>query len=93
MTPITGRILVVEVGKPVPLSIGPKQVARVDIFALTTNTKTVAIGDETVSEVAGNESGLPLSATDYVTYTDVDLSEWFIDAKVAGEGVRWLAVV
>lgn len=88
-----GRTLVRTPGKPVPLLIEPKVVKRVSIYALAGNGDIVAVGDRTISEVSGRETGMPLSAKDIAVFEDEDMSQIFIDAATTGEGVRWLAEV
>lgn len=88
----SGRTIVRTPGKPVPLSIIPKQVLRLSIYALTDNSDVIAVGDKKVSEVSGNENGMPLDAKDIAVFEDEDMNQIFIDAGTANQGVRWLAV-
>lgn len=83
-------------GTRVPLIDHPRFVDRVDIFALEGNSGAgnlaiVAVGDRTVSQASGSESGTPLFPGDPVTFHRLDLSTIFIDARTANNGVRWLA--
>ncbi len=90
---ISGRTLVATPGKIVPLSITSQPTTRVTVFALGTNSGEIAIGDKTISAVSGKETGMPLEAKDAITYDNEDLSKIYIDAEVAGNGVRWDAVL
>lgn len=92
--PQSGRQTVTTAGTPEPLSRAPFPVAQVDVFALDANTLRVYVGDHAVSGVASNETGLPLSAKEQVTFEGpVDLANIWIDAVVSGEGVTWIARV
>lgn len=84
-----GRRTVTEVGNPVRLVAYPKLVTHVDIFALDANADRVHVGCQNVRATTGMESGWPLSAKEAVTFTNVDLSTIWLDARVATEGVSW----
>lgn len=56
----------------------------VTIKALGTNTDTVYIG---ASDVAST-NGYPLDALDSLTVSSDNLSEWYVDSAVDGEGIR-----
>ena len=93
----SGRTIIVTPGNALPLMLESFPVRRVDIFAITGQSGIVAVGDEDISEVTGNETGIPISAGELVTITSfdgrltMDLSQIFIDCDTADQGVRWLA--
>lgn len=90
---VSGRTIVKTAGKAVPLTIDSLKVRRIDVFALTNQSGTIAIGDKDISQLTGNENGLPLLTKEAWTELELDLSEVYIDSDADGDGVRWLAVV
>lgn len=89
MSILDGRQVVATPGTAVALSDVTLEVLHVEITALATNTDIVAIGGRHVSQVVGSETGYGPSANGIVMLTNIDLSTVWIDAAVAGEGVRW----
>lgn len=62
---------------------------RIDIVALSTNTKQIAVGSSTVSAQTSTESGVILQPTGSYTLFITNLSKVFIDSLVDGEGVTY----
>lgn len=90
---VGGRLTVDTIGHPEPLSDTEMIVAHVDIMALATNTDNIALGAKDVRAIAGNESFWELEPKNIWSLDNVDLSTIYIDAVVAGEGIRWGAIV
>lgn len=88
-----GRTIVPVIGEPVPLVIDSITPRRVYVYAITGQTGTIAVGNKNVSQVSGNENGLPLQADDFIIFENEDMSQIYIDSSVANEGVRWLAII
>jgi len=90
----SGRATVDTVGSPVQLQEEPLKVLSVHVFPLSSNTGVVAIGGPETRQASTEEAGLPLlNKLHEFSEIDTDLSVIWIDAAVAGEGVRWLAVI
>lgn len=87
------RRTVPTIGKPVPLVDQSMPVAHVTIFAMSTNTGRIYLGDNGVQAVAGLESGFQMFTNDSQTFHDVDLKDIWIDATVVDEGVTIGVVV
>jgi hypothetical protein len=86
-----GRTIVNTPGIAVPLSESSLLVRTVSGFAFAANTDDVHVGDRRVRARVGEASGALLDARESFTFDNVDLSEVWIDAIVANEGVTWLA--
>lgn len=94
MTPINGRITILTPGKPQPLWAIPRSVRTVTISALAANASAIHVGGFSVRARAGEANGLPMSGgtrPDQATFDNVDLSQIWIDAVTAAEGVSFLA--
>lgn len=89
--PVSGHREVLTAKTPVRLAEHPVRMARLDIWALATNTTKVYVGAENVSAVAGSETGAPIDAGDSIWFEDVELSNIWLDVETSGEGVTWLA--
>ena len=95
MKPYNARIVILTPGKPQALSETPRPVKTVTVAALAENTTAVHIGGPNVRARAGEANGLPMLVTssrpDTATFDDVDLSQIWIDAITASEGISFLA--
>ena len=94
MKPYNARVIVLTSGKAVPLSEIPLPVKTVTVAALPGNTTVCYIGDASVRARAGEQNGLPINGgtrPDMWTWNDVDLSQIWLDAVTANEGVSLLA--
>lgn len=91
MKPYNARVIVNTPGTAVPLSEAPMRAITVTVVAFAANTEDVHIGARGVRARAGEANGLPIAAREAFTWNDVDLSEIWIDAEVALEGVSCLA--
>lgn len=94
MRPLNSRVIVFEPGTAVPLYNVSMPVKTVTVAALSGNTTAIHIGGANVRARAGEANGLPMSGgtrPDMWTWTDVDLSQIYIDAITAEEGVSFLA--
>lgn len=90
----SGRTTVDTVGSPVQLLETPLRVLSVHVFPLRSNTGLVAIGGPETRQGATDEAGLPLlNERHEFSEIDTDLSLIWVDAAIAGEGVRWMAVI
>ncbi len=93
----SGRTIITTPGHARPLLDESFPCRRVDIAAISAQSGIVAVGDEDVSEVTGNETGMPASADHIIVIesgdgrNSEDLSKIFIDCDTADQGVRWLA--
>jgi hypothetical protein len=92
---VQGRRVVTTPGTPVQMSTTSQSAVQVRVRALTTNTNNVALGgDNTVRAAAGSETGVVLKATDPSIVIEVDdVTDLWVDAVTAGEGVVWMATV
>lgn len=87
-----GRKTVAVAGTAVAL--GPSGAcAWVTVTALPTNTGLVHVGGSGVLATPGSETGVPLAARESVTVPVTNVASVFVDARVAGEGVTYLAGV
>lgn len=94
MKPYNARVVILTPGKPQPLCELPKLVKTVTVAALAANTTAIHIGGSGVRARAGEANGLPMmggNRPDTATFENVDLSQIFIDAITASEGVSFLA--
>ncbi len=90
----SGRTTVDTVGSPVQLLESSLPVASIHVFPLRSNTGVVAIGGPETRQAAGEEAGMPLlNERHEFSEIDTDLSLIWVDAAIAGEGVRWMAVI
>ena len=90
----SGRTIVGTAGSPVQLREESVPVLSIHVFPLEGNDGVVAIGGPETRETTDEETGLPLHSKDMeFSEIDTDLSLIWIDAAIAGEGVRWLAVI
>ena len=94
MKPYNARVVILTPGKPQPLSETTRLVSTVTVTALAANTTAIHVGGSQVRARAGEANGLPMSGgtrPDSATFDSVDLSQIWIDAITAGEGVSFLA--
>lgn len=94
MKPYNSRVIVIAPGTPRPLCDHPFVVKEVTIAALATNTRAIHVGGSGVRARDGEANGLPVlngQRPDMWTWHDVDLSQVWIDAIIAEEGVSILA--
>ena len=90
----SGRTTVDTVGSPVQLLETPLRVLSIHVFPLRSNDGLVAIGGPETRQAGSDEAGLPLLNELHEFYEfDTDLSLIWVDAAVAGDGVRWMAVI
>ena len=76
-------------GTPEPLIGVSTAITKVDITALSSNTNTIVVGDNTVDATLATRTGTPLEPGDSVTIEIDDLNKVYIDAEVNGEGVTF----
>lgn len=95
MTFKSGRVTVTTPGKPVRLCDVSIIARRCAIYAMHANTASVAVGDETVLAQSAAYNAPLLDAKDIFPFPieDVDLSTIWVDARVANEGVVYVAAV
>ncbi len=86
-----GNQLITTAGFREPLSVTPLSARKLFIQALASNTTLVFVGDVSVLAAAVSPAGIGLDASESLILEDVDLSQVYIDARTAGEGVSWLA--
>jgi hypothetical protein len=87
-----GHKEVTAAGTPVPLASTLTAAKWVTVQAYRSNTGYIAIGGSntvSASTTAGTGTGLSLAAGDNVTFPCDDLSDFWLDATVNGEGVRF----
>lgn len=87
----SGRQIVDVVGQPQVFSAAPMRVGKVIIHALRTNTSLVAVGDQRVRATVDYEEGILLWPDQEVELSNIDLSQLYLDVRVAAEGVRWFS--
>jgi hypothetical protein len=94
MSPLNARVIVLTPGQSVPLSDQPLVVRSVTVAAIPGNANVVYLGGSNVRARVGEQNALPINGgtrPDMWTWVDVDLSQIWIDAVTANEGVTWLA--
>lgn len=94
MKPYNARVVILTPGKPQPLSETPRPVATVTVVALAANATAIHIGGSNVRASVGSANALPMSGgtrPDSATFANVDLSQIWIDAITANDGVSFLA--
>ena len=92
--PRSGRTIVETAGSPVRLLETSLPVLSVHAFPLASNTGVVAIGGPETRETDSEDAGMPFRCKDCeFALEDTDLSLIWVDAGVAGEGVRWVAII
>ena len=95
----SGRKTVAVANTRERLQVTSEQVQSVTLIAIDGNTGVVWCGGPETSGVSGSEHGYPLAEDGGFaelrlrTYTGIDLSDIWIDAPNAGDGVTWEAVV
>lgn len=94
---IDGRKVIAATGTAEPLVLVPRGARWLIITALSSNTGIVTIGGSPLAAV-GTREGAALAAGAFLQWSqkrdgDLDLSDFFIDASVNGEGVSWAAGV
>lgn len=92
---VSGRQVVAAAGTRVQLVNAAivSTVRSVLVQALSANTGVIVVGDSQVVAAAATRRGVALTAGQSVTVDVDDLSDVWIDATVAGEGVTYLAEV
>lgn len=83
-----GKTVVTTHGTAVVLAAST-ECKRIDIVALQTNTKQVAIGSSSVSAQVNTESGVILQPGGSYTLFITNLANIFIDSLIDGEGVTY----
>lgn len=100
-TVVNGRLVVPTPGTPVALSeaaeledYASRPVRGLTLVALPTNTGRVAFGGSTIDAADATLNGGWLDTGDNADIpAGADLSQWFVDAENAGEGVSFYGVV
>lgn len=97
MAVISGKTVVATAGEPVRLSDAPIAVSALWIQARHDNTGDVYIGGRE-TRALNDDIGYRLDAGDKFPPDDgplanVDLSEWYVDADTADDGINWIARV
>jgi hypothetical protein len=85
-TPVSGKKTVTTAGTAVHLD--DVDCKSVSIKALASNTGTIYVGGSDVDST----NGLELAAGESIDVAIDNVSRFYIDASVDGEGVSWLAV-
>lgn len=103
MKPVQWNIYVRTLGHPVPLSGGSYKVLRFRIGPLLVNRDFVVLGDDrvyaaydrTTNDAVGRKIWPGTEPTEWIEHPIVgellDLSDWFIDSRIADEGVELAA--
>ena len=86
--PKDGRKVVATAGTRVPLA-DPTPALFVIITGETDNTDFVTVGGERVIGALATREGTPLGAADGAGFFCKDLSDFWLDAVVSGEGVTY----
>lgn len=89
MIPIDGSRKVATPGVRVRLVSVPTPLIRIDIEASHENLGNIFIGGPDVSAVTSDLRGRRLEPGDTVSFDQIDLSDWWIDAELANEYVHW----
>lgn len=87
-----GRTTVTTHGTAVALA-STAAIKWVTVTGLTSNAQQVNVGASTVLAASGTQRGVPLLPGDSVSIPVNDISKVFVDSRVDGEGVAWLAGV
>jgi hypothetical protein len=85
----SGRTRIEKSNAPTALSETAFPVQLIVITATETNTGAVTIGDSSCSAVTGDRRGFCMNPGQIVQFENVDLSEIFVNAVVAGDSVYW----
>lgn len=88
---LAGNKRITTAGFREPLSVTPFAASKLFIQALAPNTTLVFVGDVSVLAATVSPAGIGLDAGESLILENVDLSQVYIDARTAGEGVSWLA--
>lgn len=87
-----GNKLITAAGFREPLSVTTLPASKLFIQAIATNTTLVFVGDVAVMAASVSPAGIGLDASDLLILENVDLSQVYIDARTANEGISWLAI-
>ena len=87
-----GNKLISAAGFREPLSVTPLLASKLFIQAIATNTPLVFVRDIAVMAATVSPAGIGLDASDLLILENVDLSQVYIDARTANEGISWLAI-
>mgnify|MGYP001591235944 CR=1 FL=1 len=94
MKPYNARVVVPIPGRCVQLSDTPQGVLEIHVQSLIENTGYVCIGGPGVRARAGERNSPHMDAGETFSWKlPTDLSQWWIDATVANEGVCILGIV
>lgn len=88
-----GRAVVTTPGSRVQISAVPYAIKEVTLTALAGNAGTVVIGGNTVVASLATRTGTPLNKDDSCTIEIDDLSDVYMDATNANDGVSFSAEV
>lgn len=103
MKPVQWNIYVRTLGHPVPLSGSSYKVLRFRLSPLLVNREFVVLGDDrvyaafdrTTNDAVGRKIWPGTEPTEWIENPipgePLDLSEWFVDARIADEGVEVFA--
>lgn len=89
-----GRQIVTTIGTPVQIATDQTVYASVTFQALYANTGYIAIGGANVRARDGEQNALLIkggTSLERHTFTNVRLSDLWMDSTVANEGVAWVA--
>lgn len=92
---IQGREVIQDVVHPKPLALVPTIVRSVTIVAFPTNEGIIYLGGQNVSSQPDFETGYRFRQNDQREFSSglIDLSQIWIAANTAGEGVMWGAEI
>lgn len=92
MAVVQGRLTVTTAGTQRALSdlsdlTAHRRVRWLNVIALSSNTGKVAVGGSGVLAAAGSRNAGWLNPGEVFRLEGADMSDWFIDVEVSGEGV------
>lgn len=86
---IDGKKTSTSPGTAVQFSATKVPCSYVEVQALETNTKQVAVGGPLVKEAVASRAGVVLQPGEGRVFYVIDLSELWLDPQVSGEGVGY----
>ncbi len=89
---INFRVEVQTAGKPQRLAPEPTPVGEVLLEAASDNSGVICVGGSNVQALLTGYNSPELGATDNLTLHNVDLYEWWVDARNANDAVVGLVV-
>lgn len=86
-----GRQIVATVGTPVQFDAADDTLwSRIDCQALVGNAGYICIGGSNVRASVGSQNAIALDAIELQTFTNIRLSELWVDADTANDGVAFV---